>query len=349
MSVEFTQEELETGEIVFVGREKPAAADFWSFTTHVEQASEAGDIDTVQSLLSSSLMRNLAGRYAFSMEETRRVVLSEACQSGSVPLVSYLLDDGGQLGKMCISDCCRAYSDSDVVASPLWIAARNGESDLVQMLIVRGADAGLAASDGTTPFYAACQADNVEVLRSLHACSVDMEQPEEPGGTSPVHIAAAEGSLDALRFLHEHGVNMDIRGSINLPLGEDGTDQLVTGVTALAIAQMLIPACDEDVFGMVAQYLEGIAAAPVPASAAQPGKRHRSSASTYDRAMSLGIIDRLREIPLGLHELIESGSDLEKKSAKKELHKLQKGNQQIVARAEQSRLKQAKLSFHGDS
>ena len=59
--------------------------------------------------------------------------------------------------------------------------------------------------------------------------------------------------------------------------------------------------------------------------------------------MSLGIVDRLREIPPHRHALIESGSDPDKENAKKELHKLQKANHQIVARAEQYRLKQTKL------
>ena len=36
---------------------------------------------------------------------------------------------------------------------------------------------------------------------------------------------------------------------------------------------------------------------------------------------------------------------MEKAAAKKELHKLQKANQQIVARAEQQRLKQTRLPF----
>jgi hypothetical protein len=59
--------------------------------------------------------------------------------------------------------------------------------------------------------------------------------------------------------------------------------------------------------------------------------------------VSLGIVDRLREIPPRLHEQIESGSELEKKAAKRELHALQKANQKLVSRAEQGRLKQTKL------
>ena len=58
------------------------------------------------------------------------------------------------------------------------------------MLIVRGADAGAAASDGTTPWYTACEHGSMDVLRVLQSCGVDMEQAEEDGGTSPVHIGS---------------------------------------------------------------------------------------------------------------------------------------------------------------
>ena len=37
------------------------------------------------------------------------------------------------------------------------------------MLIVRGADAGAAASDGTTPWYAACEHGSMDVLRVLQS------------------------------------------------------------------------------------------------------------------------------------------------------------------------------------
>jgi len=70
--------------------------------------------------------------------------------------------------------------------------------------------------------------------------------------------------------------------------------------------------------------------------AAQLEKRHRSSTSTYDRAVSLGIADRLLEIPPSLHGLIESGGP-EKENAKRALHKLHQANQQLIARAENSR------------
>ena len=73
-------------------------------------------------------------------------------------------------------------------------------------------------------------------------------------------------------------------------------------------------------------------------------KRHRTYVSTYDRAVSLGVAHRLRDIPASLQLRIESGSSAERATAKKELHSLQRTNQQIVARVELQRLKVSKLA-----
>ena len=52
----------------------------------------------MQSLLASSDVLGFAERYAMSLEWTRRLVLGYACCIGNVPLVTFLLDDGGRLG-----------------------------------------------------------------------------------------------------------------------------------------------------------------------------------------------------------------------------------------------------------
>jgi hypothetical protein len=176
---------------------------------------------------------------------------------------------------------------------------------------------------------------HLDVLRVVHSCGVDMEQADEEGGTSPVHIAAANGNLEVLKFMHEIGVNMEVKGTIYLDTGEDGAPQLHSNVTPLTIAQTCTGFSPD-----VLTFLKSIC---TPSQ--QPGKRQRTSVSTYDRAVSLGVAHRLREIPASLQGRIESGSAAEKATAKKELHSLQKANQQIVARAELQRLKQTKLEF----
>jgi hypothetical protein len=81
------------------------------------------------------------------------------------------------------------------------------------------------------------------------------------------------------------------------------------------------------------------------ASSQHSQKRQRAYISTYDRAVSVGVAHRLHAIPSSLQRCIEGGCDEEIAAAKKEIHKLQKANQKIVARAEQQRLKQTRLAF----
>ena len=316
-------------EVISVDDRTEESSDYWAFHEDVIQASESGDVAAVRSLLEGGNVANLVTRFEESMQWTRREALGIACANGSVSLVSLWLDDGGlQLSDRCF-DPPRGDSDPyNVGATPLRIAAGHGHSELVRMLIARGADAGAAASDGTTPWYAACEHGSMDVLRVLQSCGVDMEQAEEDGGTSPVHIATAVENLDALKFMHEHGVNMEVRGAIYLNTGTDGAPQLHSSVTPLIIAQSCAQA-GQDFSPDILRFLKGCYASSQP-----PEKRHRTSISTYDRAVSLGIAHRLREIPASLQRLTESGSYMEKAAAKKELHKLQKANQQIVARAE---------------
>jgi hypothetical protein len=140
--------------------------------------------------------------------------------------------------------------------------------------------------------------------------------------------------------MHEHGVNMEVRGTIYLHTGKDGAPQLHSSVTSLMIAQSSAAMDGEDFNPEVIRFLRGIRAS------AHPEKRQRASVSTYDRAVSLGVAHRLKEIPTSLLGRTESGSDADKAAAKKELHKLQKANQQIVARAEAAAAEADETSIH---
>jgi hypothetical protein len=51
--------------------------------------------------------------------------------------------------------------------TPFWLAARFAEVDMMRVVAARGADARLAANDGTTPFVVAAQAENVPSRRNL--------------------------------------------------------------------------------------------------------------------------------------------------------------------------------------
>ena len=137
----------------------PAAQDFHDFQHALDYAVQTDDVDELQAVMERSDLASLEARHAYSMEELRRNALGWACMTGSKELLEYWLDRQ----KLLVSDQCPYYYEKDeVAATPLHIAAANGHAAIVQELLLRGADPDSPASDGTTPFFRACE----EVSRS---------------------------------------------------------------------------------------------------------------------------------------------------------------------------------------
>ena len=131
----------------------PAAQDFHDFSDALDMAM-SDDLAGVQAAMEQSDLATLTARYAYSVEELRRCALAFACLNGSKELVKYWLDSQ----KLNVDDRCPYYFDDvTVAATPLFIAVAAGQPAIVQELLSRGADPHLAASDGTTPFYRACE------------------------------------------------------------------------------------------------------------------------------------------------------------------------------------------------
>ena len=91
-------------------------------------------------------------------------------------------------------------------ASPLQYVAEPGS--LLDLLVERGADANLAADDGTTPLMAATQSRRsalVSALLALHARADDVDAR----GFSALHRAAEMGQADIIHSLLAHGADPD--------------------------------------------------------------------------------------------------------------------------------------------
>ena len=101
--------------------------------------------------------------------------------------------------------------------SALMWAARQGQTETVQMLIKRGTNANLESDKGTTAFYLAVRYNHIDVARSLiidgHA---DPNKTRKYGLVSPIIVASAYGNTEMVDLiLSQSGVNvnMKIRGS----------------------------------------------------------------------------------------------------------------------------------------
>ena len=281
-------------------------------------------------------------------ETVWRSAVKVACERGQVDALAYLLDECD----VPVDELCPYYEGIDssmteglmadewdeavyrAVPNPapaLFVAVTFDQSEAVSFLLDRGADVNAAAFDGCTPVHAACVNNNLESLRVLYAHGADLTKADQDG-TQPVHIAALYGHLDVMTFLAANGVDTNVRGTAYVQKGSSVWEHQLRDATPLMMAQ------HESNWDVVA-FLQS---PPGPAPVATP-KRARSNKTMQERAELVGVAHRLKPIPPNVSEAMRTGSDGEKIAAKKLLQKLQIANQQIVARAEQARIKQTKL------
>ena len=85
-----------------------------------------------------------------------------------------------------------------------------------------------------------------------------------------------------------------------------------------------------------------------PSSTSSPKKRIRSDVPIAESAQKVGVAHRLKAIPPSLHQSIQLGSEEERQPQEKRYTEAAPADSkpaEIVARAEQAQLKQAKLVF----
>ena len=79
--------------------------------------------------------------------------------SSHLQIINILLDAGADINQNSTATGC----------TPLWVAARNGNIDIVKELIRRGADVNLPNNDGMTPIRSAVYHGHVNVIKELIA------------------------------------------------------------------------------------------------------------------------------------------------------------------------------------
>ena len=98
--------------------------------------------------------------------------------------------------------------------TPLSCAARNGHSDVVALLIAKGADVNTKDAWHRTPLYHAAAAGATEVVRLLLSKGANVNA-KDAMDEMPLHVAAIEGRLDTARLLLSSGANVNAHGDIS--------------------------------------------------------------------------------------------------------------------------------------
>ena len=116
-----------------------------------------------------------------------------------------------------------ANTSNNEGATPLFVAAQEGHTDTVRLLIDAGVNFYAAKNDGTSPLFIAAQKGHTDVVRALLAARAHVEGARGDGHR-PLHAASASGQVAAATLL------LDAGAAVNA-LTNDGRSPLALAAT----------------------------------------------------------------------------------------------------------------------
>eukprot|EP00752_Nemacystus_decipiens_P006565 g5911.t1 len=125
--------------------------------------------------------------------------LHEAIRGGHGEIASDLVDGGAALDT-------KHADDGD---TPLHAAARHGETEVAELLLLKGADKDVLNFSKETPLYLAAFLGNSAIALALLAAGADTSLRCRYNKTLVIHIAARQGSVEILRAVIERGMDVD--------------------------------------------------------------------------------------------------------------------------------------------
>jgi len=143
-----------------------------------------------------------------------------AARSGQVHHLRRVLDCGEQVNSVAMESSGE---------TPLILASRFNDEDVVEFLVERGASLEMCDSRGCTPFHHAAEVGKLRNMLRLIELGADVFKLNFQG-YSAFHLAVASGRTEALRLLIEHGLD------VNKATTPSTTDSSSTRYTPLMLA-----------------------------------------------------------------------------------------------------------------
>src|SRR5262249_46062802 len=98
--------------------------------------------------------------------------------------------------------------------TPLWLAAKNGNAALLEVLLKAGADPKTATGDGAVPLMAAALSGNAGAIGVLAKHGADLNAKDAVDGQTALMFAAARNRPDAVRELLRLGADASMQTSV---------------------------------------------------------------------------------------------------------------------------------------
>lgn len=95
-------------------------------------------------------------------------------------------------------------------STPLLIATQGQHRQAVETLLAHGADPNATRGDGVTPLYIACQNGYTDLVEPLLRHKADVRLPVTADGATPLFISSQNGHYAAVKFLLQYGAQPDI-------------------------------------------------------------------------------------------------------------------------------------------
>lgn len=145
--------------------------------------------------------------------------LQVACGQGNLPVILRLIEAGVDVNATSIyrheTHPIEPYP-REIYPSPLWIAAEEGDADIVDVLLAHGAKLYEFDDSCGDPLRVASEKGNLAVVEKLVLAGFDVDHPGGRFGTA-LYAACFWRQLDVARFLLEHHAdpNITIRESLD--------------------------------------------------------------------------------------------------------------------------------------
>ncbi|CAD7704674.1 unnamed protein product [Ostreobium quekettii] len=147
----------------------------------------------------TTLEEQRVSRLSLSEKERQKVdkKLWDASVEGDVEAVIEALDDGAAVD----------VTFGRFGEKPLHVAASNGHSNVVRVLLAANADVDATKRTGTTALFVAAQNGHVGVVLALLAVDADYTKARPSDGSTPLYKGAENGHLDVVLALLEAGAD----------------------------------------------------------------------------------------------------------------------------------------------